>query len=245
MIYYREEPVGVVGTYKVTKTYTVTVYADREDELDCAIEDAKISEDDFRRVQAKVLAIPFVDLKKEKLEFSVLSLIPEPIARNHNIVAYKKGADSLEVAMLDPSDLAAIDFVKKKVELKILPRLTDGESMKSALLQYQKSLKAEFGDLIQKIAGFFQMFFGRFFIGIFFPQQKTRLVFRQFFHEAQFAVTGEKRDDVAQCRDFVLDELGQLLRLVVGGLLQRPLAQRPALPAFLQGHVHRLPRPLS
>jgi type IV pilus assembly protein PilB len=36
------------------------------------------------------------------------------------------------------------------VGLKILPRLTDAESMKSAILQYQKSLKAEFGDLIQE-----------------------------------------------------------------------------------------------
>jgi len=47
MRYYREEPVGVVGTFKVTKTYTVTVYADREDDLDSAIEEAKISEDDL------------------------------------------------------------------------------------------------------------------------------------------------------------------------------------------------------
>lgn len=60
--------------------------------------------------------------------------------------------DTLEVAMLDTEDLAAIDFVKKKVDLKILPRLTDSESIKSALLQYQKSLKAEFGDIIQKEA---------------------------------------------------------------------------------------------
>jgi len=58
----------------------------------------------------------------------------------------------LEVAMLDTEDLTAIDFVKKKVGLKIMPRLTDGDSIKSALLQYQKSLKAEFGDLIQKEA---------------------------------------------------------------------------------------------
>jgi hypothetical protein len=34
-----------------------------------------------------------------------------------------------------------------------LPRLTDNESMKAALLQYQKSLKAEFGDIIQKEIG--------------------------------------------------------------------------------------------
>src|SRR5205814_7696455 len=43
-----------------------------------------------------------------------------------------------------------IDFVKKKVEQKILPRLTNTESIKHVLLQYQKSLKAEFGDIIKK-----------------------------------------------------------------------------------------------
>lgn len=43
----REEPVGVVGTFKVTKTYTVTVYADYEDDLYDAIENEKISEDDL------------------------------------------------------------------------------------------------------------------------------------------------------------------------------------------------------
>lgn len=112
----------------------------------------KMTEDDLRRMQAYILGIPFVDLKNEKLPFDVLSLIPEPIARNHNIVAFKKTDSSLEVAMLDTEDLTAIDFVKKKVGLKILPRLTDAESMKSAILQYQKSLKAEFGDLIQQDA---------------------------------------------------------------------------------------------
>lgn len=47
MISYPKEPVGVVGTFKVTKTYTVTVYADHEDDLYDAIENEKISEDDL------------------------------------------------------------------------------------------------------------------------------------------------------------------------------------------------------
>lgn len=111
-----------------------------------------LTEDDLRRMQAYILGIPFVNLKDQKLDFSVLSLIPEPIARNHNIVAFKKIDDRLEVAMLDTEDLTAIDFVKKKVGLKVLPRLTDDESMKWALLSYQKTLKAEFGDIIQKEA---------------------------------------------------------------------------------------------
>src|SRR3989344_7755436 len=85
----------------------------------------KLTEDDLRRMQAYILGIPFVDLKGEKLPFEVLSLIPEPIARNHNIVAFKKTDSSLEVAMLDTEDLTAIDFIKKKVGLRILPRLTD------------------------------------------------------------------------------------------------------------------------
>jgi len=110
----------------------------------------KMTEDDVRRMEAYILGIPFVDLRTAKIPFDVLSLIPEPIARNHNIVAFKKNEDSLEVAMLDTEDLSAIDFIKKKVKLKILPRLTDSESLKSAILLYQKSLKAEFGDLIKK-----------------------------------------------------------------------------------------------
>ncbi len=116
------------------------------------VSNGKLTDDDLRRMQAYILGIPFVDLKREKLPFDVLSLIPEPIARNHNIIAFKKTDTALEVAMLDTEDLTAIDFVKKKVGLKILPRLTDAESMKNAILQYQKSLKAEFGDLIQKDA---------------------------------------------------------------------------------------------
>jgi type IV pilus assembly protein PilB len=100
-----------------------------------------------------IMGVPFINLKTEKIDPAILSLIPEPIARNHNIIAFKKDAKSLEVAMLDTDDLEAINFVKKKVGLKILPRLTDTESMKSALLQYQKSLKAEFGDIIQQESG--------------------------------------------------------------------------------------------
>ncbi len=113
-----------------------------------------ISSDALRRIKAYVLGIPFVNLKDSKIPFDILSLIPEPIARTHNIIAYKKaGTDSLEVAMLDTQDLASIESVQKKTGLKIQSRLTDEESIKYALLQYQKTLKEEFGDLITKEAG--------------------------------------------------------------------------------------------
>lgn len=124
---------------------------------DILVSDGRLSEDDLRRTEAYILGIPFVNLKNQKIDFDVLSLIPEPIARKNNIVAFKKTTTELEVAMLDTDDLGAIEFVKKKVGLKILPRLTDKESIKSVLLQYQKSLKAEFGDIIEKEAGTLKM----------------------------------------------------------------------------------------
>lgn len=120
---------------------------------DMLVSEGKLSDDDLRRTEAYILGIPFVNLKTQKVEFDVLSLIPEPIARKHNIIAFKKTPTALEVAMLDTDDLTAIDFVKKKVGLKILPRLTDEESIKGMLLQYQRSLKAEFGDIIEKESG--------------------------------------------------------------------------------------------
>lgn len=120
---------------------------------DVLVSEGRISEDDLRRVQAYMLGIPFLHLKGEKIDIDILSLIPEPVARSHNIVPIRKTSGGLEVAMLDTEDLEAIEFVKKKVGLKVLPRLTDTESMKDILLQYQKSLRAEFGDIIQKAAG--------------------------------------------------------------------------------------------
>lgn len=110
----------------------------------------KINDDDLRRMQAYILGIPFVNLRGQKIDHDILSLIPEPIARTHNIVAFKKNDDVLEVAMLDTDDLQALNSIKKKVGVKILPRLTDKESMRSVLIQYQKNLKDEFGDIIQE-----------------------------------------------------------------------------------------------
>jgi type IV pilus assembly protein PilB len=111
-----------------------------------------MTEDDMRRIESYVLGIPFVSLQDMNIDFETLSLIPEPVARNHNIIAYKKTEDTLEVAMLDTADLPAIDFIKKKVGLKIQPRLTDTDSMRKSLRLYQKTLKDEFGDIIMKDA---------------------------------------------------------------------------------------------
>ena len=113
----------------------------------------KLTEKDWINMQAQALGIPFVSLKGVKIDPTVLTLIPEPVARNSNIIAYKKSDDTIEVAMLDVANLPVIDFIKKKIGLRILPRLTDSESLKSSLAQYKKSLQADFEDIIKKETG--------------------------------------------------------------------------------------------
>jgi type IV pilus assembly protein PilB len=116
----------------------------------------KVKEAELRKLQAYVLGIPYLNLEKEKIDREVLQMIPEPIARKYNVVAYKKRGNDLEICMLDIDNLPAIDFVKKKTGLRILPRLTDSESIKSVLVQYKKSLQAEFDSIIQKEVGSIQ-----------------------------------------------------------------------------------------
>jgi len=108
-----------------------------------------VKEDEIRRLEAYILGIPFVDLSRETISPEVLHIIPEPLARANNIVAYRRAGEDLEVAMLDPDDLQTVEFIRKKEGLRILPRLTTPESIQHVLRQYQKSLEAEFGELLQ------------------------------------------------------------------------------------------------
>ena len=114
------------------------------------VKDKIISPEQLIKLEAYILGIPFVDLEKETIPEEILQIIPEPIARRHNIIAFRKKGKELEVAMLNPADLQTIEFIKKKSDLKILPRLTNSAGIKNALKQYQKSLEAEFGELIKE-----------------------------------------------------------------------------------------------
>lgn len=120
---------------------------------DVLVSDGLIPQENLAKLEAYILGIPFVNLEKEMIPPEILKIIPEPVARSHNIIAFRKTGKNLEVAMLDPEDLRTIEFIRKKANLKILSRLTTPESIKNALRQYQKTLEAEFGDIIKKEAG--------------------------------------------------------------------------------------------
>ncbi len=117
---------------------------------DILLKQKLITNTELKKVMAYIYGIPFVDLTKEKIPKDILQIIPQPVAKKYNVVAFKKIKDELSVAMLDPDDLQTIDFIKKKSGLKIIPCLSTEESINAVLRQYEKSLEAEFGDMISK-----------------------------------------------------------------------------------------------
>jgi len=112
-----------------------------------------IDEIQMRKLYAYILGVPFLDLTKEIISQEVLQIIPEPIAKKYKIVAFEKKGGELKVAMLNPEDIQTIDFIRKKTGLKITICLTSSESIEEVLKQYERSLKAEFGDIINKNSG--------------------------------------------------------------------------------------------
>jgi type IV pilus assembly protein PilB len=117
------------------------------------LEKELISQEELSKLKAYILGIPFVDLKKSEIDPDVLKIIPEPMARQYNAVAFDKQGNQLKIAMLDPNDLQFLDFIGKKTGLKIIPCFTDKEGIKRALKFFQKSLKAEFGDIVKEVGG--------------------------------------------------------------------------------------------
>lgn len=143
---------GLVGEKQFDKALKKAQKNNRRIE-DVLVSEGLVSQEELIRLKAYILGIPFVSLEKERIPPEILRIIPEPIARSHNIVAFRKKGKDLEVAMLDPEDLRTIEFIRKKANLRILPRLTNPSSIKNVLKQYQKTLEAEFGELIKKEVG--------------------------------------------------------------------------------------------
>lgn len=107
-----------------------------------------IPENKLAQLVSDFLKVPLVDLGDIKVPQEVLKIIPEPIARRHQVIAFKKHGEELDLAMTDPEDLQTREFVKKKTGFVIKPYLATKSGMDTALSQYHSNLKAEFDKIL-------------------------------------------------------------------------------------------------
>jgi type IV pilus assembly protein PilB len=97
------------------------------------IEMGVASKDDIGRCLEQQLNIPYINLSETTIEPEALMLVPERVARKHNVLPIRKRGDVLYVAMDDPLNLFAVDEIRLRSRMKIRPLLTTKRDLLHAI----------------------------------------------------------------------------------------------------------------
>jgi hypothetical protein len=95
-----------------------------------------IAEEDLVNVLGKHLGLPSIDLDKFEIPDSVTRLIPDEMARQHQIVAFDQQMKFLDVAMVDPTNLGVTDELRIRTQMNIRPYLCGPRNIERALAKY-------------------------------------------------------------------------------------------------------------
>lgn len=96
------------------------------------------------------LGVPHVILAKRKIDPDIVALVPEHIARKYRVFPVEKQGKRLVLAMLDPTDVYAIDELRLTLNYEIQPVIVSEEDMNEAFSRYfgiTGSVKEVFKDL--------------------------------------------------------------------------------------------------
>lgn len=111
-----------------------------------------ISDEVFGKTIADNLNLPFVNLSKVAIDESVLKIIPEVVAKKQQVIVFEKDNKGLKVALSDPTNLEAIELLKKKTGEKINLFYATESDIKNVLNLYRRGIKEEFAEIIEKSA---------------------------------------------------------------------------------------------
>jgi len=105
-----------------------------------------VAEEILGQAKATYYNVGFMDLAETGGSPEALALVPESVAQRYRLFpfAIDKRNNTLSVAMGNPLDLKAIEFVEKKSGKRVIPYLTTKSDLESALVQrYAQSLSTE------------------------------------------------------------------------------------------------------
>jgi type IV pilus assembly protein PilB len=101
-----------------------------------------ISERDLVEALAQHFGVPSVDLSEIDIDEVVIKIIPADIARKYTIVPVSKAGATVTVAMLDPSNVFAMDDVKFMTGYKVEPVVAAESGIRGAIDRYYGSTHA-------------------------------------------------------------------------------------------------------
>ncbi|UCD84456.1 MAG: type IV-A pilus assembly ATPase PilB [Deltaproteobacteria bacterium] len=98
-----------------------------------------IAEKELTGFLSKQYGVPDIDLSETEVDPEVVELIPEDVARKHNLLPVSRMGATLVVAMADPSNVFAIDDVKFLTGYNIEVVVASEPGIKEAIAKYYGS----------------------------------------------------------------------------------------------------------
>lgn len=95
-----------------------------------------LSEEEITRILADGLGFPYVDLAGESIAPELLAEIPEVVAKKNRLIAFRKDAEGLHLAMADPTGLEIRDFIERKEGVPVKAYMTSVRNIENALEKY-------------------------------------------------------------------------------------------------------------
>ncbi len=98
---------------------------------------------DVYEAKAQELGVPFVDLSVYKPEASAINIVPENVAKRHNVLPVKKDGNTLFVAMSDTNNLTAQDDLRLVSRCQVRAVLAVPEQIEDAISRNYNSGSVE------------------------------------------------------------------------------------------------------
>ncbi len=97
--------------------------------------------------------VPAIDLSEYTIESEIAELIPQEVAERHKILPISRAGTSLIVAMVDPTNLNAIDDVKFLTGYNVEPVVASEASIEEAIENQYASPLASYDDVMEGFDG--------------------------------------------------------------------------------------------
>jgi type IV pilus assembly protein PilB len=108
-----------------------------------------ITEPALLKMYADSIDVPYVELKDVKIPRDILIKIPERIARKYQAVLFGKDGTTLQLAMADPEDFQAADFIAKQIGQDIKIFVASQAEIATVIDQYKGSISSEITQAIK------------------------------------------------------------------------------------------------
>jgi hypothetical protein len=109
--------------------------------LSFLLQNNHITSEQFTKVTSQVLGIPYVNLVASKVSPNILNLLSRDVAERFMAVPLGEMENRLAIAMLDPNNVQAVDFLSNKIGRPLKVYMASEEGVRHVLEQYNTDLQ--------------------------------------------------------------------------------------------------------